>query len=168
MFVPIKPEIAKMVKSKGVIKFFVFGGWEFIAVRKTFAITPHKIMYVERYKPNSNRYYRVFDCRLTLNRHSLIVEEIAMAQKEGFELPGLIPAHKPLPKASEDLFLKMTVKAAENMAELCKKERIVITSNLSTFTETASELGFSIKKTKFSERFKAMKTLQNNEKVNQT
>jgi len=168
MFTPIKSEIAEMVKKRGEIKLFVHSGWEFVAAHEVFTTIPHKIMYVENYRCDSSKYYKVFDCKLTLNRHSFILEEIAIAQRT-FTLPGLLPTSDPLPKASEHMFLEMAVKMAEYMAILSKKDRIVITSNLPTFSEIVSELGFNIRKPKFSNCFKAMKSFtQYRKEANQT
>jgi len=158
MFTPIASNMVEMIKAQGEIKFFVFEGWEFIAMHEIFTTIPHKIVYLERYKYDANSHYRIFDCKLTLSKYYCIIEEITVALR-GVTLPALIPNSKLLSKPSEYMFLEMTLEAAENLAKLNKKERLVITSNLSTFSEIASESNFIVKKPKFSNYFRATKIL---------
>jgi len=155
MFTPIDPDIVKIIKAQGTIKLFVFDGWEFIAAHEMFTSTPHKIVYAKLPKHNGG-HYRIFDCKLTLEKHSFILENIIHPLKDR-SIPKIIPTSEVLTKASEYMFIEMTLKEIERMAKLSKKERIIITSGLTTFSEVASELGFALRKPNFSNYFKATK-----------
>jgi len=159
MFTPIDPNITEMIETQGEIKFFVFESWEFTAAHELFTTVPHKVVYVKGFKYDGGSHHRIFDCKLTLEKHSFIVEDIIHPTKD-LSLPRSIPNPSLLTKASEYMFLEMTIKAAEKMAKLSDKERIIITSGLSTFSELASEAGFVIRKPKFSNYFKAAKLLK--------
>lgn len=150
MFTPIAPEIVETMKTHGIIRFFVFKGWEFIAAHGSFTTIPHKIVYMKKIEKADTDYTEIFNCTLTLDKYAFILENISAASPI------------PLSKAAEYMFLEMTVEAAEDLAKLSKKERLMITTNLSTFSEIASEHNFIIEKNRddFGNVLKAMKILE--------
>ena len=148
MFTPIAPEVAETIKAEGVIRFLVYRGWEFSAGHDLFTTVPHKVVYAR--KNDWDNYTRVFNCVFTLDKHSFILENISARSSV------------PLSKPAEYLFLEMTVEAAERLARLVEKEKLIITTSFSTFSEIASERNFIIKKNRndFGNLFKAMKMLE--------
>lgn len=146
MFTPIDPEVVRLMKKGGLIKFFVFDGWDFVAMHNLFTTVPHKIVYVKRGEWDNHQ--RIFDCSMTLSRISLVLEKIAM-----FNIV-------PMSKATEYMFLEMTLEGAEKMARLSDKTRLVVSSKLTTFAEVASEQNFMVRQSKFEEYFRATKKLE--------
>lgn len=152
MFVPLPHDKIQKMRESGVIKFFVYQGWEFIAASAIFTTIPHKIAYVKRgqhFKDPSDNYLWVFDCKFSLDKHSLMIEDLIPRTDEFLKLN----------KAMEYMFLTLTVEEAENMAILSEKPRLYIASPISTFSEIASEKGFSVKQIKYTNSYKAQKII---------
>jgi hypothetical protein len=166
MFIPIEPEIARIVREEGEIKFFVLDGWEFIAASELFTTVPHKVTYFKNFEYSSNKHYHIFNCRLSLEKYSLIVENIEYVTIN-LRLPEIVKSSK-ISKALEHMFMEMTLEAAVGMAKLAKKERLIVTSELTTFSEIASEAGFALRKPPLSRYYKAMKLLKPVKKVKTT
>jgi len=145
MFTPLQPQVIESVKSEGSISFFVFHGWEFIAVHGTFTTVPHKVVYVK--KGTGDNHIRLSDCKLSLEKHDLIIEDLE-------------PLWYPMSKPMSYMFLEMIVDEAENMANYSGKSRLSISSTIPQFSEIASERGFTIGKRTFTNCFKAQKMIE--------
>jgi hypothetical protein len=152
MFVPLPHDKMQDMKENGMMKFFVYQGWEFVAASAMFTTIPHKVAYVRKgqhYGDISDNYLWVFDCKFTLDKHSLMIEELIPHTDETLRLS----------KAMEYTFLSLTVEEAEKMAILSRKPRLYIASPISTFSEIVSEAGFSVKQIKFTNSYKAQKII---------
>lgn len=150
MFTPIAPEIAKRMKREGYMKFFVLKDWDFVALHELFISVPHKIVYVKREHPDSHRL--LFNCTLSVKSYSFVVDNITLARE------------MPMSRAVEYLFLEMTFEAAEGLAEvgatLNKRRRLVLSSELPTFSEIASERNFKIRRTECTDYYRAIKIFE--------
>jgi hypothetical protein len=145
MFTPLNPEYIEATKKKGIINFFVFDGWEYIAAHSVFTTVPHKIVYSS--KDRIGHYIDIFDCKLTLEKYRLLVENIEKRKDIDISKPA------------EYMFLGMAVDAVGTLAEFSRKMHIVITSKIPMFPEIASEMGYNIEKNRFSSYFSAKKTI---------
>lgn len=150
MFTPLEPRIIETIRSTGYIKFFVMREWDFIAMHTAFTSVPHKIVYVKKGSWDNQRL--LFDCIMSVNDYSFVVENIAIAR------------NMPMSRAVEYMFLEMTIEAAENLAKIGKifnnTRRLALTSNLPTFSEITSERNFTIRKRESSDYYRATKIFE--------
>lgn len=150
MFTPLNPGIIQGIRSGGFIKFFVMREWDFIAMHTAFTSVPHKIVYVKKGSWDHQRL--LFDCIISVNDYSFVVENITIARDV------------PMSRAVEYMFLEMTIEAAENLAKSGKvfnnRRRLALTSNLPTFSEITSERNFAIRKRESSDYYRAVKTFE--------